>query len=148
MPRDPRRVAKRDIKPDDIFGSILVSKFTNKLMLSGKKSVAEKLVTKSILEAGETLKMDPVQVFEQAIKNVTPVLEVKSKRVGGATYQVPMEVKGPRKIHLAFSWLRDAARAKEGKSFDKLLAQEIVESLQSALAQFENIAEELGEDER
>ncbi|MCL5093777.1 MAG: 30S ribosomal protein S7 [Patescibacteria group bacterium] len=128
MPRDPRKVAKRIIPKDDVYGSVLVSKFVNKVMLNGKKSVAEKLVRDAIKEAGERLKTDGFQVFEQAVKNVTPVLEVKSKRVGGATYQVPIEVKGARKTHLALSWLRDAAKDRKGKSYNKLLADELVDA--------------------
>lgn len=128
MPRDPRKVAKRIIEPDPVYNSVTVSRFINKIMLDGKRSVAEKLVYDAITEAGKKLSTDGFQVFEQAIKNVTPSLEVKSRRIGGASYQVPVEVRGKRKNHLAFSWIRDAARGKSGKSYDKRLADELVDA--------------------
>jgi small subunit ribosomal protein S7 len=113
---------------DPKYNSILVARFINKIMLSGKKTKAQQLVYQSLENVGESLKKDPIEVFETAIKNVSPLLQVKSRRIGGATYQIPLEVKGDRKIHYAFSWIRDAARARKGKSFDKCLAEEIIDA--------------------
>jgi small subunit ribosomal protein S7 len=128
MPRDPRKVTKRILKPDAQYHSILVAKFINKVMVSGKKSLAQKLVYEAISEAGNKTQKPGLEVFETAIKNVSPVVQVKSRRIGGATYQVPMEVKGDRRLHYAFMWLRDAARGRKGMSFDKALATEIVDA--------------------
>lgn len=128
MPRDPRKVEKRKLQPDAKYHSVVVAKFINKIMLDGKKSLAQRLVYGSIEEAGNKLQKPALEVFEAAIKNVSPVVQVKSRRIGGATYQVPMEVKGDRRLHYAFMWLRDAARGRSGMSFDKALAAEIVDS--------------------
>ncbi len=128
MPRDPRKVEKRILKPDAQYHSILVAKFINKVMLDGKKSLAQKLVYGAIEEAGNKTQKPGLEVFETAIKNISPVVQVKSRRIGGATYQVPMEVKGDRRLHYAFMWLRDAARSRKGMSFDKALATEIVDA--------------------
>jgi len=131
MPRDPRKVEKRIIEPDVRYKSVLVSQFINKTMLNGKKSVSTKLVYRAFDNIQETLKEDPLNVFETAVKNVSPQVQIKSRRIGGATYQVPIEVKGDRKVHYAFSWIRDAARAKKGKSYDKCLAEEIMDAYNS-----------------
>lgn len=128
MPRDPRKVEKRKLEPDAKHHSILVAKFINKVMLDGKKSLAQKLVYGAIEEAGKKTQKDGLEVFETAIKNISPAVQVKSRRIGGATYQVPIEVKGERRLHYAFMWLRDAARKRSGMSFDKALATEIVDS--------------------
>jgi small subunit ribosomal protein S7 len=98
----------------------------NKVMLDGKKTVAEGLVYGAIEQAGAKAKKDPLEVFETAVKNVSPVLEVKSRRVGGATYQIPFEVKGTRQTHLALMWLVSSVRSKSGRSFDVLLCEEIL----------------------
>lgn len=126
MPRDKRKVEKRQLDPDVRYNSILLAKFINKIMERGKKSLAQNLVYKALEQVKEETKKDPLEVFEQAIKNTSPILEVRSRRIGGATYQVPMEVRGGRKQHLAFSWILNAARERQGKSFDKLLAEEIL----------------------
>ncbi|RJO60056.1 30S ribosomal protein S7 [candidate division WS5 bacterium] len=131
MPRDPRKVEKRVIEPDAKYKSVLVSQFINKTMLDGKKSVSTKLVYKAFDNIQEAMKTDPLEVFEAAVKNVSPQVQIKSRRIGGATYQVPIEVKGNRKIHYALSWIRDAARAKSGKSYDKCLAEEIMDAYNS-----------------
>ena len=128
MPRDPRKVEKRKLEPDAKHHSILVAKFINKVMLDGKKSLAQKLVYGAIEEAAKKTSKDGLEVFETAIKNVSPAVQVKSRRIGGATYQVPIEVKGERKLHYAFMWLRDAARNRKGVSFDKALAIELVDA--------------------
>lgn len=128
MPRDPRKVEKRKLQPDAKYHNVVVAKFINKVMLDGKKSLAQKLVYLAIEEAGAKTQKNGLEVFEVAIKNVSPVIQVKSRRIGGATYQVPTEVKGDRRLHYAFMWLRDAARKRSGVPFDKALAIEIVDA--------------------
>jgi len=128
MPRDPRKVEKRIIEPDLKYKSVTVSRLINKIMLSGKKSTCRELVYGAMEIIGKELKVDPVEALELAIKNVSPQVQIRSRRIGGATYQVPMEVKGNRKLHYAMSWIRDAARARTGMSFDKALAAEIMDA--------------------
>ncbi|KKQ94592.1 MAG: 30S ribosomal protein S7 [candidate division CPR2 bacterium GW2011_GWC1_39_9] len=128
MPRDPRKVEKRDIEPDLKYNSILVTKFTQKMMWDGKKTLAFNLLYKALDILAEKTKKKPLDVFEQAIKNVSPVLEVKSRRIGGANYQVPIEVRGNRKLALATKWILTAARARKGMSFDKALAAELLDA--------------------
>jgi small subunit ribosomal protein S7 len=95
-------------------------------MMDGKKQIAEKLVYSAIEQAAVKTKVEPAEVLEAAVKNVSPTVMVKSKRIGGANYQVPMEVKGDRKVHYALVWILDSARSKKGQSFDKKLASELV----------------------
>lgn len=95
-------------------------------MMDGKKQIAEKLVYSAIEQAAVKTKVEPAEVLEAAVKNVSPTVMVKSKRIGGANYQVPMEVKGDRKVHYALVWILDSARSKKGQSFDKKLANELV----------------------
>ncbi len=128
MPRDPRKVEKRVLLPDTKHNSVVVAKFINKVMLHGKKSLAQKLVYDAIDIAATKVGKPGIEVFDTAIKNIAPVVQVKSRRIGGATYQVPMEVKGDRRLHYAFMWLRDAARGRKGMSFDKALATELVDA--------------------
>lgn len=128
MPRKKTKSFKRDIQPDLRYQNVLVSKMINKIMLHGKKRLAESLMYGAMDEIKEKLKQDPLEVFETAIKNVSPQVQVRAKRIGGATYQVPMEVRGDRKIHLAMTWILTAVRGKSGKSFDKLLAQELMDA--------------------
>ncbi len=128
MPRDPRKVIKRKIEPDLRYKSILVSRIVNKIMLDGKKGVATNLVYGALAEVEKKLNKPALEILETAIKNVSPVVQVKSRRVGGATYQVPSEVKGDRKLHYAITWMRSAARSKKGMSFDKALALEIIDA--------------------
>src|ERR1035438_2736439 len=131
MPRKTTKSLKRTIEPDVRYNNVLVSKLINKVMHDGKKRLAEQLVY-SALEVAETKTKQPaLEVFEAAIKNVSPQVQVKARRVGGATYQVPMEVKGDRKIHLAMTWILGAARARTGTSFDKLLAEELMNAFNS-----------------
>ncbi len=126
MPRKKTKSFKRALTPDLKYNNVLVTKMTNKIMKDGKKRLAEALLYNA-LEAVETKSKQPaLEVFEAAIKNVSPSVQVKAKRIGGATYQVPMEVRGDRKIHLAMTWLLTAARTKNGKSFDRLLADELL----------------------
>lgn len=129
MPR--RRVAaKREVLPDPKYGSITLAKFVNHIMVDGKKSVAEKIVYGALAAVQERMKGDPVAVFEQAMENVAPVVEVKSRRVGGATYQVPVEVRPSRRAALAMRWLVEYARARGEKSMPQRLAGELMDAAQ------------------
>lgn len=121
-----KRNFKREIPPDRMYQSPLVQKLINYAMYGGKKTVAEKVVygAFSILEA-ET-KQNPMQVFERAVENASPVLEVRSRRVGGANYQVPREVRGDRRLSLAFRWILSAARSRSGSPMKKRLAEELL----------------------
>jgi small subunit ribosomal protein S7 len=126
MPRKVTKSLKRVLPADRVYDSVLVTKMINKVMLSGKKRLAENLVYGAIEQAAAKTKKDPMDVFEGAIKNVSPQVQVRSKRIGGANYQVPMEVKGDRKVHYAMIWMLESARNKKGKSFDRKLADELV----------------------
>jgi small subunit ribosomal protein S7 len=129
-----RRKKKMDrgIKPDFKYNNALVSRFINYIMDEGKKSVATKVVYKSFDIVKEKTKQDPVEVFDSAINKVSPILEVKSKRVGGANYQVPMEVRGDRRIQLAFRWVISAAKSRKGKPMSEKLADEFIEITKGA----------------
>ena len=127
MPRR-REVPKREILPDPKFGNQNVSKFINVIMVSGKKSVAERIVYGAFEAIAAKTGKDPVQVFAAAIENVKPVVEVKSRRVGGANYQVPVEVRPSRRLALSMRWLRDAARKRSEKSMAQRLANELLEA--------------------
>jgi small subunit ribosomal protein S7 len=120
-----KRNYTREISPDAKYQNILVGKFINYLMFEGKKSIAQKAVYGAFDIIAKQQK-DPLEIFNEAIKNVSPALEVKSKRVGGANYQVPREVRGERKIALAFRWLITASRAKKGKPIAAKLAEELL----------------------
>jgi small subunit ribosomal protein S7 len=127
MPRR-REVPKRDILPDPKFGNVEVSKFVNVIMASGKKSVAERIVYGAFSVITKKSGKDPVEVFGLAISNVKPVVEVKSRRVGGANYQVPVEVRPSRRLALSMRWIREAARKRSEKSMDQRLATELLEA--------------------
>ncbi|MAS40676.1 MAG: 30S ribosomal protein S7 [Porticoccaceae bacterium] len=129
MPRR-RIVAKREILPDPKYGSSILAKFVNHVMVSGKKSVAEHIVYGALELVQERLKRDPVETFEEALDNIAPMVEVKSRRVGGATYQVPVEVRASRRTALAMRWLVDYARARSEKSMVQRLAGEIADAAQ------------------
>ena len=132
-----KQAPKRKLKPDAKYGSTLVSKFINYIMRKGKKSVATKVVYGSFDLIDQKIKdgkisaemTSALQVFDQAIKNVTPQLEIRSKRVGGANYQVPFPVRGDRKYALAFRWLIDAATKKKGRPMSIKLADELIASV-------------------
>lgn len=126
MPRKKTKSFKRDIQPDSKYQNVLITKLINKVMKDGKKRLAETLVYDALAAAEEKAKTPAVEIFEGAIKNVSPAVQVKAKRIGGATYQVPMEVRGERKIHLAMIWILAAARNKSGRSFDLRLADELM----------------------
>ena len=122
-----RRPEKREILPDPLFKDLIVAKFINNLMSDGKKSLAETIFYTSIEKVKKTAKTDDgLEVFKKAIANVSPMLEVKSKRIGGATYQVPVEVPQQRKIALAMRWIIGYAKARKGNSMSDRLAAEIV----------------------
>lgn len=122
-----RRVKNKNIvKPDYKYSSFTVEKFINYIMQSGKKSTARKIVYSSLDEVAKITKKDPLQVFEEAIKNATPLLEVRSRRVGGANYQVPREVAPNRGLALAMRWMITAVKAKKGKPTHKKLSEEII----------------------
>ncbi len=127
MPRR-RVVAKRQILADPKFSSQDISKFVNVMMTSGKKSVAERIIYGAFDQVKIKSGKDPLEVFSLALDNIRPVVEVKSRRVGGANYQVPVEVRPSRRSALAMRWLRDAARKRGEKSMDLRLAAEILEA--------------------
>ncbi len=127
MPR--RRVAaKREILPDPKFGNTVLAKFMNHVMISGKKSVAEKIVYGALDKIQERTGNDPLEVFDKALETVQPMVEVKSRRVGGATYQVPVEVRPARRMALAMRWLVDASRSRGEKSMALRLAGELADA--------------------
>lgn len=127
MPRR-REVPKREILPDPKFGNVNVSKFVNVIMVSGKKSVAERIVYGAFEIIASKTKKDPLEVFSAAIENVKPLVEVKSRRVGGANYQVPVEVRPSRQLALSMRWLREAARKRSEKTMAQRLAAELMEA--------------------
>ena len=128
MPR--RRVAaKRDILPDPIYSSNLVTKFINGLMWEGKKSVAESIFYGAMIKLGERAGDEPLKVFKRAVDNVKPTLEVKSRRIGGATYQVPIEVNIDRRHALAIRWLVNYARGRNEKTMEDRLVGELLDAL-------------------
>ena len=130
MPRR-REVPKRDILPDPKFGSVDVSKFVNAVMQSGKKSVAERIVYGAFDQISTKSGKDPLEVFGSAMANVKPMVEVKSRRVGGANYQVPVEVRPARRAALAMRWLREFARKRSEKSMGQRLAAEMMEAAEN-----------------
>ena len=121
-----KQAVKRALPPDQKYGNVYVTKLINYLMKDGKKNIAQEIVYKAFDLMGEKTKQSPVEVFDRALKNVTPTLEVKSKRVGGASYQVPMPVRGDRRYMLAYRWLLEAARSKKGRPMADKLADELV----------------------
>jgi small subunit ribosomal protein S7 len=126
----PRKgyIAKRTVEPDPVYGSDLVTKFVNSMMWAGKKSTAEKIVYDAFEKIRRSQRREPLDVFEQAMRNVTPVLEVKPKRVGGATYQVPVEIRHDRRAALARRWIVRYARGRNGKSMADNLAGELMDA--------------------
>lgn len=124
------KVMKREPLPDSRYGSDIVAKFINRIMLDGKKATAERIVYDALDLVREQMKTDPLEVMDQAIKNATPLLQVKSRRVGGATYQVPVEVRPDRGLYLAMRWVVTYAKARGGKSMAEKLASEIIDAAQ------------------
>jgi small subunit ribosomal protein S7 len=127
MPRR-REVPKREILPDPKYQNVELAKFVNVLMTRGKKSVAEQIIYGALDQVEKKTGKDPVEIFTQALSNIRPVVEVKSRRVGGANYQVPVEVRSVRRSALAMRWLRDAARKRSEKSMGMRLANELIEA--------------------
>ena len=129
MPRKTTVSLQRKLNPDRKYQSILVQRLINKSMLNGKKHVAECAVYTALEIAAKKLGSEnPLEVFEKALKNVSPNYEVKSRRVGGANYQIPFPIQGHRQLHFAFSWLVQAARSRKGMSYAQCLAAEIVDA--------------------
>ena len=129
MPRKKTKSLVRDIQPDRLYNSVMVQRLTNRVMLNGKKQIAERLVYNGMQKAAERLKVkNPIEVFDQAIKNIQPHIETRSRRVGGANYQIPFEVKGQRQGHLTLMWLVAAARSRKGMSMEDRLALEFVDA--------------------
>ena len=129
MPRR-REFPKRDILPDPKFVSVELAKFMNVVMLSGKKAVAERIIYGALEQVQTKTGKDPIEVFNLAINNIKPVVEVKSRRVGGANYQVPVEVRPVRRLALAMRWLREAAKKRGEKSMDLRLAGELLDAVE------------------
>lgn len=137
MPRKVTKSLQRRLNPDRKYQSVLVQRLINKSMLDGKKLLAERQVYSALETAAKKLKSeDPLEVFEKALKNVLPSFEVKSRRVGGANYQIPFPIQGHRQNHYAYMWLVQAARTRKGMPFDQRLAAEIVDAHNEAGAAF------------
>lgn len=130
MPRR-RVVAKREVLPDPKYGNVTLAKFMNHVMISGKKAVAERIVYGALTSVKEKLNKDPLEVFEEALENIAPMVEVKSRRVGGATYQVPVEVRPARRVALAMRWLVEYSRGRGEKSMPQRLAGELIDASQN-----------------
>lgn len=122
------KIKRRKAQPDSVFNSNLVHKFINKLVYDGKKTKAERIFYTSIEAAAQKVKKQPMEVFETIIRNVSPLMEVKARRVGGATYQVPIEVSRERATALAMKWLRESSRVRAGKSMVEKLTAEMLEA--------------------
>jgi small subunit ribosomal protein S7 len=129
MPRR-RVVAKREVLPDPKYGNVTLAKFMNHVMVSGKKSVAETIVYGALDIVKERLNKDPLEAFDEALENISPMVEVKSRRVGGATYQVPVEVRPSRRVALSMRWLVEYSRNRGEKSMRQRLAGEIIDASQ------------------
>ena len=131
MPRKGH-VAKREVLPDPLYNSTLVTKLVNSIMLDGKKGVAEKIVYGAFRRVEEKTGRNPLEVFEEALNNIMPVLEVKARRVGGATYQVPMDIRPDRRRTLGLRWLTTYRRKRGEKTMEERLAGEILDALNNA----------------
>ncbi len=137
MPRKVTKKLQRDLKPDRKYQSILVQRLINKSMIDGKKLVSERAIYAALEQAAKKLDSEePLEVFERALKNVSPSFEVKSRRVGGANYQIPFPIQGHRQLHFAYTWLVQAARARSGMPYSQRLALEIVDAHNEAGSAF------------
>jgi small subunit ribosomal protein S7 len=123
-----KQAKKRKIEADPRYNSLVIAKFINYIMRNGKKTVAQKVVYNALKLVEEKVKKDPLDVFDQVIKNVSPLLEVKSRRIGGANYQVPIQVRAERRLTLAFRWIIEAAKSKKGKPMSERLAMELIDA--------------------
>lgn len=129
MPRKKTKALVRDVQPDRMYNSVQVQRLINRVMRDGKKQIAERLVYGGMQKAADKLKVkNPLEVFDQAFKNVQPHVETRSRRVGGANYQIPFEVKGQRQNHLTTMWFVAAARARKGMSMEDRIALELVDA--------------------
>jgi len=129
MPRKTTKALIREVPPDRIYNSTRVQKLINRVMEDGKKQIAERLVYNGMQKAADKLKVkNPLEVFEQAFKNIQPHLETRSRRVGGANYQIPFEVSGQRQNHLTTMWFVAAARSRKGMSMEDRIAQELMDA--------------------
>jgi small subunit ribosomal protein S7 len=129
MPRKVTKSLVRVVEPDRLYNSVQVQKVINRVMLNGKKQLAERLVYAGMQKAADKLKIqNPLEVFEQAMKNIQPHVETRSRRVGGANYQIPFEVKGQRQQHLTIMWFVSAARSRKGMSMADRIALELVDA--------------------
>ena len=126
-----RKKEKREISPDFTYNSVKIAKFINQVMRKGKKTLARKIVYGALDEIREKTKKEPLEVFELAMKNASPLLEVKPRRIGGATYQVPREVRGERRVALAMRWIIQAAKTRKGKPMKEKLAGELMEAAEN-----------------
>lgn len=128
----PRKVTKSLVRPipaDRLYNSVMVQRLINRVMLNGKKQLAERLVYTGMQKAADNLKVkNPLDVFDQAMGNIRPVMETRSRRVGGANYQIPFEVKGQRQTHLTMMWFTQAARSRKGMSMADRIAQELMDA--------------------
>ena len=136
MPRRARSYKRNKVHPDSRYNNVKIAKFVNYIMESGKKSIAENIVYDAFDVIHEKMKTEPRQIFDAALKNVSPTLEVKGRRVGGANYQVPMEVFDPRKTTLGMRWLIMGARSRKGKPMHQRLAEEIMDAYNKTGAAF------------
>jgi small subunit ribosomal protein S7 len=128
MPRKSRATL-RTIEPDKKYDNVLLSRFIGKLMLDGKRTLAEKIIYDALEEAAKKTGKEPIELFETALKNVSPAVEVRARRVGGSTYQVPIEVSPRRRTQLAIRWIVDAARNKQGSPMSTRLANELASAV-------------------
>jgi len=127
MPRR-KRIFDKEIKPDPKYGNVLVGKLVGNLMERGKRTIAEKIIYDAFDIIHEKTKKGGLNIFEQALKNISPLVELKSKRVGGANYQVPIPVSGERRTTLAIRWIKAATKAKKGKKMAEKLAEELIDA--------------------
>lgn len=129
MPRKTTKSLVREVTPDRLYNNRQVTKLINRVMLNGKKQLAERLVYNGMQKAADKLKIkNPLEVFEQAMRNVQPYMETRSRRVGGANYQIPFEVKGQRQQHLTIMWFVSAARDRSGMSMEDRVAAELIDA--------------------
>ena len=126
----------REILPDPVYNSVILEKFIRRMMLNGKKSLSMKIIYDALTVVGEKSGENPLEVFIKALENVKPMVEVKSRRVGGATYQVPVEVKDNRREALAMRWIINAARSRNGKSMSEKLSAELLDAIANTGAAF------------
>lgn len=123
-----KRALKRKKYPDPKFNNLTVGRFVSYVMQSGKKSIAQRLIYDMFDMISQRTKQDPLEIFDQALRNASPVLEVKSRRIGGANYQIPVEVKGDRRLTLAMRWIIGGAKKRKGSSMSKRLADEVIDA--------------------